>query len=224
MTDKKGKFFVIDGTDGSGKETQAKLMIERLKLEGHPVETVSLPQYGQKSAGPVEAYLRERKYGKLEGINGAKAASLLFAVDRFDASLRIRQWLEEGKIVIADRYVASNMGHQGGKIPDRQERANFFAWNDDIEYGVFEIPRPDLNVILHVPPEVAERRLLARDGANQDLHQADPEHLRHAADSYCLIAEMFPEMHLIECCPDGRELTREEIHGMIWGQIQPHLG
>ncbi|MBN1585601.1 thymidylate kinase [Candidatus Uhrbacteria bacterium] len=214
----RGLFLVIDGTDGSGKATQTKLLIERMGREGWPVETVSFPQYGQPSAGPVEDYLAG-KYGAAETV-GPKRASILFAVDRYAASAKIRQWLGEGKIVVADRYVASNMGHQGGKIADPTEREAYFRWNDDLEYGVFQIPRPDLNLILHVPCEITQGLLQERDGDRQDIHQADADHLKNAEKTYIQMAEMFPEMSLIRCCKGRKILTREEIHEMVWEKVE----
>ena len=106
-----GKFIVIDGTNGSGKATQTHLLMEELKLNGYPVEMTDFPQYGTKSAGLIEEYLNG-KYGQV----GPHAASIFYAIDRFDASFKIRQWLQEGKVVISNRYVTANAGHQGGKI------------------------------------------------------------------------------------------------------------
>src|SRR3989344_1407856 len=142
----RGKFIVIDGTDGSGKATQTNLLLEELKTSGYEVEMTDFPQYGTKSAGLIEEYLNG-KYGKV----GPEAASIFYAIDRFDASFKVRQWLDEGKIVISNRYVTANAGHQGGKIDDYHDRVKFFRWLDNLEYKIFAIPKPDLNVILHMP-------------------------------------------------------------------------
>src|SRR3989339_472107 len=147
-------FIMIDGIDGSGKSLQAELLINRLKKENYPVEIISFPQYGQKSAAAIEEYLNGL-YGTAEEV-GPHRASVLYAVDRFAAAPKIRNWLQENKIVIANRYVSSNMGHQGGKIKDNEERKKFFEWNDDLEYNIFGIPRPDLNIILHVTASIAQ--------------------------------------------------------------------
>ncbi|HDH07740.1 MAG TPA: thymidylate kinase, partial [Candidatus Moranbacteria bacterium] len=143
-----GKFIVIDGTDGSGKATQTKLLVERLKNDGHDVEIADFPQYGKKSAGLIEKYLNG-KYGSAEEV-GPYRASIFYACDRYDASFKIRKAVEEGKIVISNRYVTANMGHQGGKIKDPEERKKYFNWLYNLEYETFSIPRPDLNIILHV--------------------------------------------------------------------------
>ncbi len=109
-----GKFIVIEGLDGSGKSTQSKLLTQYLRKEGYKVEKIDFPQHGEKSAGLVDEYLNG-KYGSSEEV-GPYRASVFYACDRYDASFKIRKWLKEGKIVVSDRYVASNVGHQGGKI------------------------------------------------------------------------------------------------------------
>ena len=118
-----GKFIVIDGTDGSGKTTQLALLKERLEKEGHSVAIVDFPQYNTKSAGAIEEYL-SGKYGSAEEV-GPYKASVFYAVDRYDASFNLRRALEEGKIVLANRYLSASLGHQGGKIADRQKEKNF---------------------------------------------------------------------------------------------------
>jgi len=218
-----GKFIVIDGTDGTGKATQTKLLIDRLKSEGFDVEMTDFPQYGSKSAGAVEEYLNG-KYGQLS----PKAASILYAIDRFDASFKIREWLEQGKVIVSNRYVTANAGHQGGKIGDAPSRHEFFRWLDELEYGVFGIPKPDRNVILHIPAELAQQMVdkksaAAREyahGKKRDIHEADLDHLKHAESVYLEIAERFPNTELIECMSDGKLLEPERIHALIWNSVK----
>lgn len=218
---RKGKFFVIDGTDGSGKQTQTKLLVSRLRDEGHKVESLHFPQYGKKSAGPVEEYLAG-KFGSLDKV-GPEQGSLLYAVDRYAASFRIRELLDAGVHVIADRYVASNMGHQGGKIEDPEERIAFFRWNDDLEYGIFKIPRPDLNIILHVPASYTIG-LMAKRGEKLDIHEQDVDHLKAAERTYLEIADTFPGFELIECMKDSEIMPVEVIHEMVWSSVNTLIG
>ncbi len=221
-----GAFFVIDGTDGSGKATQTRKLVDRLILEGHDVETISFPQYGKKSAGALEDYLGG-KYGKNAMHVNARATSILFAVDRFDASFQIREWLEQGKTVISDRYVGSNMGHQGGKIKDPIARSEYLAWNDELEHGIFNIPRPTLNIILSVSTEVASK--MAAKGATEktkvagDIHESDPEHLRASIETYRELATTFPGFHLIDCALTGELRSIDDIHEEIWNTIQQSM-
>ena len=220
-----GAFFVIDGTDGSGKATQTKRLVERLRLEGFEVETIAFPKYGDRSCGPVEKYLAG-DYGASTDVN-ARAASILFAVDRFDASFQIKQWLSEGKVVVADRYVGSNMAHQGQKIADFAERHSYLAWNDDLEHNIFGIPRPTLNMVLSVSVDTAME--LAAKGAKEktkvegDIHEADRAHIEASINTYREITEHFPNFHLIDCAPDGSLRGIEDIHQDIWSTVLPHL-
>lgn len=214
-----GKLIVLDGTDGSGKATQTNLLVETLKTAGYAVQMIDFPQYGTKSAGLIEEYLNG-KYGQIN----AYTASIFYAVDRYDANLKIRAWLEEGDIVIANRYVTANAGHQGGKIEDRVERIKFFRWLDNLEYKVFGIPKPDLNIILHVPAEMAQKLVDHKDsktreyakGKKRDLHEADLKHLKNAERAYLEIAKLFPNTKLVECVEVGKLLSPAEIHNKVW--------
>lgn len=215
----KGRFFVIDGTDGSGKATQTKLLISRMLRENLPVQTITFPQYGQKSAGPVEEYLA-KKFGEPDQV-GSRRASIFYAVDRYAASGKITDWIDEGNHVVADRYVASNMGHQGSKERRKEERMAFYKWNDELEYGTFKIPRPDLNIILHVPAAVS-MQLIEKRGNQKDAHE-NLEHLTAAENTYLEIASTFPGFRLIECVEDGKLLSPEKVHEKVWDAVQSVL-
>ena len=198
-------------------------LVDDLKLGGFDVEMADFPQYGQKSAGMVEDYLNG-KYGQLK----PEAASIFYAVDRFDASFKIRQWLEEGKVVVANRYVTANAGHQGGKIADDIDRAKFFRWLDNLEYGIFNIPKPDLNIILHVPAAMAQKLVDKKsadvrkyaNGKKRDLHEADLQHLKNAEKVYLEIAKLFPNTKLVECVQGGQLLDPQSVHNKVWELVR----
>lgn len=217
-----GKFIVIDGTDGSGKTVQCQLLIERLKKEGFQVMSADFPQYGTKSAGLVEEYLNG-KYGQVN----AYAASLFYALDRYDASFKIRQWLAEGYIVVSNRYVTANAGHQGGKIGNPIEREKYFHWLQDIEYNILGIPKPDINIILHVPAELAQTLVDKKDssvrnyaeGKKRDLHEADLEHMKNAEKVYLELADILPNTELVECMEHSKLLSIETVHNRIWSVV-----
>lgn len=219
---KTGKLIVLEGTDGSGKGTQFQFLLKRLKKEKIKTATLSFPQYGQKSAGLVEEYLNGKYGGKPELVS-PYTASLLYALDRFDASFKIRAWLAAGKTVILDRYVDSNAGHQGGKIRDPRERKKFLRWLYAMEYEVLAVPKPDVVLILHVPAHLNQKlvdqkksRTYIKKG-KRDIHEADLQHLRDAENSYLFLATEYPENHiLIECMDHDRLMSREEVHEMIW--------
>jgi dTMP kinase len=214
-----GKFIVIDGTDGSGKTTQLKLLQERLEAEGLEVAVADFPQYNTKSAGLIEEYL-SGKYGQAEDIDAYKA-SIFYAVDRYDASFQIRHWLQNGKIVLANRYTSANMGHQGCKISNPLERRVFFNWLYDLEYKIFEIPRPDLSLILHVESAIAQKLTKTRGredwiGKTKDIHEENLSHLQKAEQVYLEIANTFPGFQLISCTKNNELLDREEISLLVW--------
>ncbi|MFA6306339.1 MAG: dUTP diphosphatase [Patescibacteria group bacterium] len=222
MEKQRGKFIVIDGTDGSGKATQTQLLAEKLWRAGFNVAIADFPQYNTKSAGMVEEYL-SGKYGSPEEV-GPYRASIFYACDRYDASFKIKTWLAEGKIVISNRYVTANMGHQGGKISNDLERKHYFDWLYQLEYEIFDIPKPDLNIILHVDAEISQQLAQSRlkqdwNGKTNDIHQNDLNHLKKAEQTYSQIAQNFPNFTLIECVADGRMLSREDISNLIWEKI-----
>lgn len=220
-------FIVIEGTDGSGKTTQTELLINRLKKEQYPVETVSFPQYGERSAFMVEDYLNG-EFGTATEV-GPFAGSIFYATDRFAAKKKIAGWLANGSIVIANRYIGSNMGHQGGKLYDPEERKKFFDWNYNLEYTIFGIPRPDVNIILHMPAAVAQALVDKKGdreylrGKKRDIHEADLQHLSDAETAYLEMAKQFSDFTVLECAPHGTLLTIEDIHEKIWSLIQPLL-
>ncbi|MFH0874037.1 MAG: thymidylate kinase [Candidatus Komeilibacteria bacterium] len=222
-----GKLIVIDGTDGSGKATQVELLAERLKKDGYKVAIADFPRHGEPSAYFVQEYLNGR-FGPLETI-GPKKGSIFYALDRYAASFPMRQQLEQGYIVLSNRYVTANMGHQGGKIADPEARHKFFDWLYELEFEIVGIPKPDLNIILHVPAEIGQQlvdRKSSRDyigGKKRDLHEQDINHLKAAEQVYLEIAKKYPNFALIECVDNGMIMSREKINDLIWETIEKCL-
>jgi dTMP kinase len=218
---------MLEGTDGSGKSLQTELLLNRLKSEGHDVEQISFPQYGKPSAFLVEQYLNG-EFGSAQEV-GPYRASILYAVDRFAAAPQIKQWLSQNKIVIANRYVASNMGHQGGKIEAVDERQKYFDWNYDLEYTILGIPKPDVNIILHVTPEISQQLVDKKGdreylkGKKRDIHEDDLRHLADAEQAYMHIAKRYPEFDVVECVEQNAILPPETIHEKIWEKISSKL-
>lgn len=220
-----GKIIVIEGTDGSGKGTQAKLLTEKLTSDGLSVEKISFPQYGQASAGPIEEYLNG-KYGDANQVS-PYAASLLFAVDRFEAIPKIKAIRTSGRVGVFDRYVDSNAGHQGGKISNPGDREKFLAWLYDLEYNILGIPKPDLVIILHVSTDSNLELIRGRgekahiEKGKKDGHEANEQHLRNAEQSYLWLAKHDPEVHCLIECMDGKQLrSPEEIHELICAELK----
>ena len=155
---------------------------------------------------------------------GAKRASLFYALDRYAASFQIKKWLDDGKIVIANRYVSANKGHQLGKLSELESRHEFIQWINEIEYGVLGIPVPDLTLFLHMPPHLGQQLVDQKgirtytDGKKRDLHEADLDHLRQAEQAYlfCLEHDPAEKWQGIPCnnqdAPKSMELVHEEIY------------
>lgn len=213
----KGKFIVIEGTDGSGKTEQFKKLVDKLKSDGFDVATFDFPQYDKPSSYFVKQYLNGN-YGGWEEV-GPYKASIFYALDRFDISRQIKEWLNKGKIVVSNRYVASNMGHQGAKISDDNERMKFFRWLDELEYSTLGIPRPDVTFVLHMPAEISQALVDKKGsreyvgGIKRDIHEADIKHLKHAEKVYLEMTRIFPkDFHLIECVKNRKLLSILEVH------------
>jgi dTMP kinase len=212
----KGKLIVLDGTDGSGKGTQAKLLVANLVAEGYRAELFDFPRYGEPSAFFVERYLRG-EYGSADDV-GAYRASLFYALDRYDASFSLREKLRDGVIIVSNRYVSSNMGHQAGKIADTADRARFMEWLKELEYRMLGIPIPDMTFLLYVPPSLGQQYVDKKEaraytkGMKRDIHEADLLHLTHASSAYRDIAKD-EGWTVIDCVrKDGTTFrTKEEI-------------
>ncbi len=221
-----GKLIVIDGTDGSGKGTQTDLLISKLRSEGFDVEKADFPRYGNKSATLVEEYLNGN-FGSADEV-GPHRASIFYACDRYAASLEMKKWLDEGKIVVSNRYTSANMGHQTGKIKDLTERDEFLDWIQNLEFNIFQIPRPDINILLYMPPEIGQKLVDqkgARDyvgGDKRDIHEADLDHLKNAADAFAYVANKYDWIN-INCAPDGNLLSIETIHDLLWDKIKAEI-
>jgi len=218
MKKQQGKLIVFEGIDGSGKGTQAALLASRLKKEGYKVESLTFPQYGKKTAGLVEEYLAGT-FGSAKEV-GPYRASIFYAADRYDASRQLRKWLADGRVVVTDRYMGSNIGHQGGKIRNAKERAKFFSWLHDLEYNVFEIPKPDAQFLMRVNPIVASA---LRDGRKRakDIHEADERHLRDAHNAYVAAAKQFEgQFTVVKCDSGGTMRDPEDIHEEVWGYVR----
>ncbi len=225
-TNQKGKFIVIDGIDGSGKTTQIELLAIALRTSGLDVLKYDFPQYGQKSAGPIEEYL-SGKYGNIN----PEVGSLLFAVDRFDGGFKLKEALEEGECVVSNRYVTSSAGHQGGKIDDPEKRKEFFSWLEHLEYDIFGIPKPDLTLVLHVDPRIAHELAGHKykgsrkftNGHERDIHEKDMEHLQRAEKIFLEIPNHFANTKLVECMENGKLLAPLEIHNRIWNIVRTEV-
>jgi len=223
----RGIFIVIEGTDGSGKGTQFKLLSDYLRQQGYNVATFDFPQYEQPSSHFVKKYLNG-DYGTAEEV-GPYTGSLFYALDRFEAAPAIREALAQGKIVLANRFTGSNMGHQGTKFAHAEERRGYFIWLDNLEFEMLKIPRPTLSLVLRVPAEVAQSLVDQKETRNytdkkRDLHEADLTHLQRAVAVYDDLCQLFPkDFQRIDCVRGGELLSIETVHELVRQKIQPLL-
>ena len=213
----KGKLIVFEGTDGSGKATQSKLLLERLQREGFDCRPLTFPRYGKPSAAPLEEYLHGAYGSHPEAVN-AYAASTFFAVDRY-ASYQ-QDWgkyYESGGILVADRYTTSNAVHQASKLPEGERQA-FLKWLFDFEYRLLQLPEPTLVFYLDVPTEITEKMMRCREAQTNttaDIHEQDDGYLRACRRAAQKTAEECA-WHCIDCSQNGEMRNAGDIHEEIY--------
>lgn len=201
MKHHEGVYIALEGGDGSGKGTQTKEAVADLRNQGFDVLTTSYPQYGKPSARYVERYLRG-EYGAANNVHPDLAA-LTYAIDRVDNETleKVREHLRNPLgVVVSDRSPASNMAHQGMKFATIEERQRFYREIIELEYNVLREPRPDLNIVLRVPADIAQLNVDKKDAstrsytaAKRDIHEADADHLNLALRGYNEIIDFLPE-------------------------------
>jgi dTMP kinase len=227
MRPERGIFIVLEGPDGSGKATQFKLLAARLKAVGFDVEEFDFPRYDEASSHFVKSYLNG-DYGPADKVS-PYTASLFYALDRFEAAPAIRRSMADGKIVLSNRYVGSNMAHQGAKLADPVEQRSFFVWEDSLEYQLLGIPRPDINIFLNVPAEIAYEMIAKKAKRNytrlsRDEHEKDIEHLRQTVKTYKLLCQLFPkDYRAVEVSIADKMLPVTAANDKIWEAVKPLL-
>jgi len=219
----KGKLIVIEGTDCSGKETQTNLLLKRLNEQGIKVEKFSFPNYqsptGRIIGGPYlgKSYICESWFNEGATKVDPKVASLYYAADRKYNIYKITWLLENGVNVILDRYVYSNMAHQGGKIVEKDKRIEMYDWLDNLEFNLLELPKADIKVFLHMPYEQAVI-LKSNRLEEPDQHELDVNHLKSAEAAYLELAEKY-NFKTIECNIGNDIRSIEEIQDELYNFV-----
>ena len=222
-----GTFLVIEGTDGSGKGTQFAMLKSRLEEAGYEVAPFDFPQYDQESSYFVREYLNGN-YGTAEQV-GPYTGSLFYALDRYHAAAAIRQALEAGKVVLANRFTGSSMAHQGTKFENAEERRGFFIWLDNLEFIMLNIPRPTKSMVLRVPADIAQNMVDQKETRSytdkkRDIHEADIKHLTKSVQVYDDMCQLFPrDFQRIDCIRGGAMMSKQIINDLLWESIQPML-
>ena len=212
-----GKIIVIEGTDASGKETQSKLLEEKLNKKGIKCIRFEFPMYDTPTGKIVGgAYLGKKEIGSSLFEEGAVnvdpyVVSMYYAADRKYNIPKILDYLEKDYYVILDRYTTSNLAFQGSKIKNKDERFNMYQWIDKLEYWLLKLPKPDKTIFLHVPYEytkiLGEKRVL-------DEHEKSEEYLRLVEETYIELSELY-NWDKIECVKDNKLRTIEDINEEI---------
>lgn len=215
--------IVIEGVDASGKATQTGLLSEYLEKIGKKVHTITFPDYESDSSAPVKMYLSGQLGATADSVN-PYAASALFAADRICSyKMKWGKWLEDGDIVIADRYVTSNFIHQASKIRDMEEKERFLSFQADFEYNKLELPTPDIVFFLDVPPSVSARLMAERENKFthsdvKDIHERDFDYISRSYENACYVADKFG-FERINCTENGEMKPIDVISSEIKEKI-----
>ena len=222
-----GKLFVIDGTDGSGKQTQFKKLQERLDKEGIEYKTVSFPNYDDASSSLVKMYL-SGEFGENAKEISPYIASTFYAADRYATYKKeLEKYYNEGGIILADRYTTANMVHQAGKIIDPVERKKFLDWLWDFEFNLYKIPVPTKTFFLNMPTEVAVKLMEKRENKfthtqTKDIHERDKNHIQDSYNAACSLVSKYDWCE-IKCAENGKPRTIEDIHEEIFSEVKKSL-
>lgn len=211
-----GRLIVIEGTDCSGKATQSQMLCEYLEKIGQKVVVFSYPMYhtptGRIIGGPYlgKSYICEGWFPEGATNVDPKVASLYYAADRKYHAKLVQEKLDEGYIVLLDRYTYSSMGHQACKFKTKEERLEMFKFIEKLEFDLLELPRADAVILLYMPVDIAAQIRINRAEALDEL-ESDNEYLRRAAETYLEMAKLF-NFHVINCAKNKQIRTIEDIH------------
>lgn len=217
------KFIVIEGLDGSGKSTQLTLLKNHLEQQQIPYEYVHFPRMEQGVFGDLVARFLRGEFGDINQVNPYLVA-LIYAGDRKDAAELIQGWLKQGKLVVIDRYVHSNIAFQCAKLSSIEEVERLEQWIKHLEFSYYQIPAPDLSVFLHVPFEFVQKQLTSqRDGEDrsylkgkEDIHENDLGFQKRVEEEYLRMIKHEDKYTLLTCCDEqGSMLPAATIHQQI---------
>lgn len=219
-----GKLIVIEGTDGSGKSTQFRVLSDRLEKEGIAFKHLVFPRYSEESSALIRMYLGGQ-FGSKPSDVSAYAASAFYAVDRY-ASYKMDwgQWYENGGLVLSDRYTTSNAVHQASK-ENGADREKYLQWLYDFEYDKLGLPRPDLTIYLDVPTDDTEKMMRKREqdtNTSADIHEQDLQYLATCRKSGRDAAAYYG-WTVIQCVKDGHMRSIEDIHREIYAAVMQCL-
>lgn len=216
----RGKFIVIDGGDGSGKGTQATLLVEHLKKVGIKVKYVDFPQYDSSLFGALVGRFLTGEFGELRSVS-PYLVSLAYALDRTTAAPSMKAWLNRGGWIVANRYTSSNLAHQSARFTDKHEQMAYLAWAYAVEFYELGLPREDVVLYLQVPARIASKLTLKKaerhyTRSKKDIAERDLQHQMDAGTMYTLLAKKFRHWNIIKCIDrQGGILPIATIHQKV---------
>lgn len=218
MKSRRGKLVVIDGADGSGKATQTKKLLAYLKNQRIKNKYISFPRYYTSFHGRHVGRFLTGEFGGNNEVS-PYLSSLAFALDRLTARDEIVEWLKDGNIVVADRYVSASMAHQTSKLPPRK-RKDFVDWLYAMEYKEHKLPKEDVVIFLYVPAETAQKLLdkkkARKYSRGKDRAEIDIKHQQRSIEMYRQLSKRFKHWEMIKCVDSkGELLCIDEVHERI---------
>lgn len=219
------KLYVIDGTDGSGKQTQYEMLAKRLESDGKKILKITFPNYDKPSSSLVKMYL-SGEFGQNANSVSPYVASTFYAADRYATYKTEFEnfYKNEDGIILADRYVSANMIHQAGKIEKDAEKDQFLEWLYDLEFNIYGIPKPDKVFFLNMPTDFAMELIKDREnkftnGKEKDIHERDKNHLLNAYNAACYASNKF-NWEELKCVKDKKIRRIEDIHEEIYEKLK----
>lgn len=227
----KGKLIVVEGTDCSGKETQTRLLVDRLNNENIKAKRISFPMYDTPTGKIIGACLLGKPdmcnellksnhsfFPEGGGNLDSLAASALYAADRRYNLPLIKKYLEEGYILLVDRYVTSNMAHRGGMIEDKSERMKFYEKLEKLEYDILELPRPDMTLLLYLPYKYACELKKNRKELPDEV-ELDVNYLNRGEEAYLELADIY-DYEIVDCVYNDKIRTIENINEEVYNKVK----
>lgn len=222
----RGKLIVLEGIDGSGKHTQLQMLARAMRQRGIPHATIDFPQYAGFFGKMIGQYLNG-EFGTLSDVD-AHFSALLFAGDRLENRKQLETFLDQGKLVLADRYIASNLAHQGARVPPTKQ-TRFRAWLEKLEYDVYGLPREDVVIYLRLPASraqelIRQKRPRKYTRRRKDLQEANLKHLQRAAQIFERLAHQ-SNWSTVNCMESRKSTVRapEQIHSDIMAILQTRI-
>jgi len=217
---RKGVLIVIDGGDGSGKTTQAKLLVDYLKKKNAPVKYVDFPQYYNSFHGKTVAKFLRGEFGRIDEVS-PYLASLAYALDRASVKNEMEDFLNQGGVIVANRYATSNMAHQSAKFKNKNQQEEYLKWVYELEYKIHKIPKENIVIYLHVPWQIGISLTKNKSvrhylhGENTDIHEKDLDYRQAVENMYLKLSSKFKHWYKIESVSDNKILSPQKIHQKI---------